>query len=288
MSAGGAPRRPPPGPDRPLPARVASEIVDVLRSLGDPARAAGVQRFFKEPIAALGIDTPTLRRVAAAQVRRLRPLWGPADAVDCTEHLLGGRELEVRGAGLLLLGGFQAGLTAAFLSRAETWLRSRLDNWALVDSFCALVLSPLLAREPSMETTLQAWSGAENLWVRRAALVTLVPEARRGRRLALVYSLAGDHWGDPEDLIHKATGWLLREAGRTDAGRLREFLLQHGSVIPRTALRYAIERFSPDERRRLLQATRAGTASESRVARRSGRRPTEPGGRNRAGSADLC
>jgi 3-methyladenine DNA glycosylase AlkD len=93
--------------------------------------------------------------------------------------------------------------------------------------------------------------------LRRAALVTLVPLARRGRFLELTYELAREHFSDREDLIHKATGWLLREAGKTDMPRLKRFVLRHGPAIPRTALRYAIERFPSKERAGLLEATRS-------------------------------
>ena len=100
------------------------------------------------------------------------------------------------------------------------------------------------------------------MWLRRAALVTLVPFARRGRRLVTAYRLAREHFADPEDLLHKAIGWLLRETGKTDGPRLKRFLLRHGPVIPRTALRYAIERFPATERAELLQATRSSSDEE--------------------------
>jgi 3-methyladenine DNA glycosylase AlkD len=215
-----------------------------------------VQRYFKHAVVALGIDTPTLRTYVREQVTRLRPVWTANHAVECCARLLQEPELELRGAGLLLLAGFERQLTAEFVSHAESWLQSRLDNWALVDSLCGLVLSPLLDREPAIEQALRRWSRADSLWVRRAALVTLVPSARRGRRLDLAYELAAAHFPDPEDLIHKATGWLLREAGKTDADRLRRFLLRHGPAVPRTTLRYAIERFPAAERARLLRTTR--------------------------------
>jgi len=164
--------------------------------------------------------------------------------------------MELRGAGLLILGAFKKEFKPALLAWAKRWLDTRLDNWALVDGFCGTVLSPLLEAHPSVEATLRAWSRARLLWIRRAALVTLVPFARRGKLLDLSYGLASEHFGDPEDLMHKATGWLLREAGKTDMPRLRAFLLEHGPAIPRTALRYAIERFPASERGRLLKLTR--------------------------------
>jgi len=231
-------------------------ITRTLRSWRDPARAEGVQRYFKHTVVALGIDTPTLRAYVNEQVARVRPLWTVKPALACCAGLLAQPEMELRGAGLLLLAGFQRHLTAEFVPTAESWLRNRLDNWALVDSFCSLVLSPLLNRDPNLESALRRWSKADSLWVRRAALVTLVPGARRGQRLGLAYDLATEHLADPEDLMHKATGWLLREAGKTDPARLRQFLLSHGPSIPRTTLRYAIERFSVTERAKLLRVTR--------------------------------
>jgi 3-methyladenine DNA glycosylase AlkD len=235
---------------------VAAALARQLREWRDPGRAAAIQRYFKGAVVSLGIGTPRLRCLARQQVSRRRTSWQAEDAIDCCDRLLHEPELEVRMTGVVLLSGFQKTLTADLLPLAEGWLRERLDNWALVDVFCGSILTPLLAREPALARTLARWSRDHRLWVRRASLVTLVLPARRGDRLDLAYRLAREHFADPEDLMHKATGWLLREAGKTDPGRLREFLLRHGPAIPRTALRYAIERFPAAERARLLRATR--------------------------------
>jgi 3-methyladenine DNA glycosylase AlkD len=81
--------------------------------------------------------------------------------------------------------------------------------------------------------------------------------ARKGERLDAAYGVAASLLGDREDLIHKAAGWLLREAGKTDSIKLETFLLTHGPKVPRTTLRYAIERMPEKKRRRILAATRA-------------------------------
>jgi 3-methyladenine DNA glycosylase AlkD len=95
------------------------------------------------------------------------------------------------------------------------------------------------------------------LWVRRAAAVSLTPLARRGENLDTAYSVATALLDSREDLMHKAVGWLLRECGKTDERKLEAFLLQKGPGVPRTALRYAIERFPPARRRRILEETRS-------------------------------
>ena len=242
--------------DSAAPALVAREISSRLRRMSDPVRARGAQQYFKHEIIALGIATPELRAFVRECIDKLRPCWQGRQAVELCDRLLREPELEIRGTGFLILGGFPKLLTPDLLRQAEGWCQRRLDNWALVDGFCSAVLSPWLKRHPEAEDQIVAWSTAKSLWLRRAALVTLVPFARRGLRLDAAYRLAREHFADSEDLIHKATGWLLREAGKTDMPRLRRFLLRHGPDIPRTALRYAIERFPLTERQTLLRLTR--------------------------------
>jgi 3-methyladenine DNA glycosylase AlkD len=94
------------------------------------------------------------------------------------------------------------------------------------------------------------------MWVRRASIVGLIPLARRGDSLDLVYEIARRLHADREDLIQKAVGWALREAGKTDIARLERYLRANGASIPRTTLRYAIERFPETRRRALLIATK--------------------------------
>jgi 3-methyladenine DNA glycosylase AlkD len=241
---------------RPSPEQEVREITSRLRRLGDPKRARATQRYFKHEVAALGIATPVALAFASERARELRQVWKISQAIQLCDRLFHEPELEIRGTGILILGAFRDELKPAILKPAERWLRRHLDNWALVDAFSRTVLSPLLERHPEVEKTLNAWSHAELLWLRRAALVTLVRFARRGHHLNTAYRLAREHFADSEDLMHKATGWLLREAGKTDMPRLKRFLLQHGPAIPRTALRYAIERFPATERAKLLKATR--------------------------------
>ena len=81
--------------------------------------------------------------------------------------------------------------------------------------------------------------------------------ARHGAHIDAAYRVATALHDDEEDLIHKATGWLLREAGQTDRRRLETYLLRHGPRLPRTALRYAIERFPAERRRAILLRTRS-------------------------------
>lgn len=234
---------------------IETRILAELESCTDEARARSTQRFFKEPISALGIPAPILRAMAKAWQRELKA-WCLADIEALCGQLLSYRPLEIRLLGLLVLGGFRKSFDRALFSRLEPRLREDLDNWALVDGCCSEVISPLLQRLPDLTLELPRWLATESLWLRRAALVSLVPFARRGQHLELIYALAEHALSHPEDLMHKALGWLLREAGKADATRLEAFLLRHRAAIPRTSVRYALERFSQADRTRLMRETR--------------------------------
>jgi 3-methyladenine DNA glycosylase AlkD len=98
---------------------------------------------------------------------------------------------------------------------------------------------------------------------------------RQGHALREAYAVAKTLHADKADLIQKAVGWMLREAGKTDARRLARYLRANGSAIPRTTVRYAIERFSPSKRRELLKATKQNQAGRAQrwASKRPAKRP---------------
>jgi 3-methyladenine DNA glycosylase AlkD len=91
------------------------------------------------------------------------------------------------------------------------------------------------------------------MWVRRAAAVGLIPSFRRGLALDAAYDVAEMLHPDTEDLIQKAVGWMLREAGKRDEGRLLAYLDAHAASMPRVTVRYAIEKLDPAVRSRYLK-----------------------------------
>jgi 3-methyladenine DNA glycosylase AlkD len=117
---------------------------------------------------------------------------------------------------------------------------------------CGVVIGPLLVSYPALSREMRTWSMHTNMWVRRASIVGLLHPVRRGHTLDLVYDIAKRLHADDEDLVQKAVGWGLREAGKVDSARLEKYLRANVRGIPRTTLRYAIERFEPGKRKQLL------------------------------------
>ena len=129
-----------------------------------------------------------------------------------------------------------------YLNHAE-----RANNWDLVDLSAPKILGEYLLSVPS-PTPLDELSVDSCLWRQRIAIISTLTLIRHNR-LDDTFRLAKRYLSHHHPLIHKATGWMLREAGKRDATRLHDFLEQYASQMPRTALRYAIERLDADTRR---------------------------------------
>lgn len=136
---------------------------------------------------------------------------------------------------------------------------TQANNWDLVDLSCPKILGQWLAQpdinpgaDPEILFTL-ARSG--NLWLERIAIVSTMPLIAAGR-FDITLTLAGQYLSHPHPLIHKATGWMLREAGKRHLPTLLSFLDAHAPAMPRTALRYAIEKLHPELRRHYLTLPR--------------------------------
>lgn len=121
----------------------------------------------------------------------------------------------------------------------------RINNWDIVDSSAAAVVGAYLANKP--RDILYSLAKSEDIWERRIAIISTFWFIRKGE-LDDTFAIAEILLHDRHDLIHKAVGWMLREAGKRNEVQLRAFLKKHAPTMPRTALRYAIERFSPEER----------------------------------------
>jgi len=239
-------------------AEVAARVRAVLRSRANPEKARSGQAFFKEPVILLGVSATESRALAREIYGEVKKSWSWKEATALADLLLPDPYLEVKGIAILILGRFVKSAPAAgMLSKAKSWLQAGFcDNWASVDTLCPEVIAPLLAGTPGLLRQVQDWSLSGNRWVKRASAVSLIPLARRGIELNRAYANARRLFASRDDLIQKANGWLLREAGKTDMKQLEGFLLAHGPAIPRTTLRYAIERFPAAKRKQILLKTK--------------------------------
>lgn len=125
-----------------------------------------------------------------------------------------------------------------------------LNNWDLVDVTCAKIVGPEL--EGTNRKELYTWAKSKDLWTRRISIVSTHYYIKKND-LDDAYKLSKILLKDEEDLMHKAVGWMLRECGKKDMKKLEKFIVDNYKQMPRTMLRYAIEKFPETKRKKLLQ-----------------------------------
>jgi 3-methyladenine DNA glycosylase AlkD len=240
-------------------ARAAARARRELKQMSQPAGSFDAGRYFRDAgdLAFYNVGTGPMRALARAIHAQHRDVWTLDDAVAFAGVLIEDRYLEVKSVAIEVLARYRRDFHPGLLPVWKRWLaENHSANWATTDAMCGALIGPLVVAFPGLGAQLRTWSRDRNMWLRRASIVGLIPRARRGESLDLVYRIAKRLHADREDLIQKAVGWALREAGKTDSPRLERYLRANGSRIPRTTLRYAIERFPDEKRRALLKATR--------------------------------
>lgn len=224
-----------------------NELKKDLSSLGEKDRAANYQRFFKtgkgeygEGDIFLGIIVPNIRKVA----RKYKEL----DVADISK-LVSSPIHEERMCALVIM-------TLRYPKDKDTFYKLYLDNlkyinnWDLVDVTCPRIVGDYLLDKP--REILYQMASSKNLWEKRISIISTCMFVRNGEyEDTLKISEILLH--DEHDLIHKAVGWMLREAGNKSKKTEEEFLRKHYKAMPRTALRYAIEKFPEVERKKYLK-----------------------------------
>jgi 3-methyladenine DNA glycosylase AlkD len=241
--------------------RAAGGAVRELQRLARPAGDFDARRYFRDSgdLGFYNVGTGAMRALARSIHAANCERWSVDDAMRFADRLIVDRYLETKSVGIEVVARYRSDFTPVLLARWKRWLAANHSaNWATTDAICGALIGPLLVRFPDRAPLMRAWSRSRNLWVRRASIVSLIPLARRGLALDLLYEIAERLHPDGADLIQKAVGWALREAGKQDEARLERYLRAHGPAIPRTTLRYAIERFPPRTRAALLKETRHG------------------------------
>lgn len=240
----------------------AVEVQRALAGLADPERARFLQRFFKTGPGEYA-EGDKLRGLTVPQIRTVVREAGPVATRELAK-LLASPWHEDRLAGLLIAVRRSSRSRATederrelhefYLAQARA---GRINNWDLVDVTVGELVGRWLADRPPSERArlLDRLASSKNLWERRIAMVA-TQQFIRAAEFADALRIAATLRDDKHDLIHKAVGWMLREIGQRDRLILDAFLMEHVAYLPRTALRYAIEKHSPAERQKWLTTPR--------------------------------
>lgn len=124
----------------------------------------------------------------------------------------------------------------------EKWVNSYVNNWASCDTLCNHTVGTFLEMYPDYISRLKEWARSDNRWTKRAAAVTLIIPARKGMFLQDIFEIADILLYDPDDLVQKGYGWMLKAASEAHQEEVFDYVMSKKATMPRTSLRYAIEK----------------------------------------------
>ena len=229
----------------------AMEAEDALRALAHPGKARTAAKYFKTGLGEYG-EGDQFYGIRVPQVREVARQFNTLSLEGCVALLQSPYNEARLMALVILVRRFEKGDVATQEAVYTTFLaqRHRVNNWNLVDSSAPFISGPyLLERDRAVLRTLAV---SPVMWDRRIAVLSTFAFIR-ARDLTETLQLCEMLLADPQDLMHKACGWMLRELGKRDVAALLGFIRTHYSAMPRTMLRYAIEKFEPETRKQLLQ-----------------------------------
>jgi len=233
----------------------AAQVVVALLPLADPERAVQASRYLKSDLHFLGVSVPGIRAVVTA-ADRSRPGLGRPEALAWASALWREPVHERRIAAIEVVRRHVRLLRPADLAGLEAWVREA-HGWAYVDPLAADIAGPVALLHPDAWPLIDAWATDEDFWIRRSALLTLLPGIRRGGLERERFErYATPMLTEKEFFIRKAIGWVLREAAKKDPAYVAEWTLSHLDQMSGVTFREAVRRLPAEQAARLRAAYR--------------------------------
>jgi 3-methyladenine DNA glycosylase AlkD len=198
------------------------------------------QRFFKEKVKFYGIKTAIVTKISKKYFDAIKDK-NKSDIFRLCEELFQSGYIEES----FIASNWSYNLHAQSEDKDflmfEKWIEKYVNNWASCDTLCNHTVGAFIEKFPEYVNNLKNWAKSDNSWMRRAAAVSLIIPAKKGKFLEEAFEISNLLIADKEDLVRKGYGWLLKEESRTYQNEVFEYVMKNKHKMPRTALRYAIE-----------------------------------------------
>lgn len=227
------------------------EIIEQVKSAleavsSEQNRLSGL-RFFKEDVCLIGVKSADTRNISKSYYDLVKDmdnvklfelceeLW----ETNCMELCLVACDWSLKRKKEFVEADFEV---------FERWVSSYITNWATCDTFCNHNVGEFVMKFPNYVERLKIWANSDNRWVKRAAAVSLIIPARKGLYHKEIYQIADILLLDSDDMVQKGYGWMLKSASQFNQDDVFEFVCERKHIMPRTALRYAIEKMPYEKR----------------------------------------
>ncbi len=220
---------------------ILSEIRQTLKDSIDEKTQSNSQNFFKEKIKFYGVKVPLVNKIskesfAIIQNKPKKFIFGL-----CSELWKSGY-LEESFIACNWSYYIHLNYETKDFDIFEEWVNTYVNNWASCDTLCNHSIGTFIEMYPQYIPKLKGWAKSGNRWVKRAAAVTLIIPARKGLFLKDIFEIADILLLDKDDLVQKGYGWMLKAASESHQKEVFDYVISKKATMPRTALRYAIEK----------------------------------------------
>ncbi|MFH1564378.1 MAG: DNA alkylation repair protein [bacterium] len=219
---------------------IISKIQEELKENIDLEYKKGACNFFKEKINPMGVRTPTVRKISAKYFSEVKDLGKKNIFVLC-EKLLTGYD-EEKTVAFDWAYRIRKQYTKNDFKVFEGWLKKYVSNWGACDTFCTHAFGYFIFQFTEYLVELKKWAKSKNRWLRRASAVILIYPNRERKYLDEAFEIADILFNDEDDLVQKGYGWMLKEISNLYPKKVFEYVMARKENMPRTALRYAIEK----------------------------------------------
>jgi len=224
---------------------------DLVLSVDEKTKSS-YSRFFKEEVTCYGVKSALVGKIAKDYFNEIKTEDKKEVFVLCEELLRSDYNEEAFIAfewAYLVRNKYSEDDFFTF----EHWIENYVNNWAKCDTLCNHSVGSFIEKFPSYIANLKTWTASDNRWVRRAAAVTLILPGRKGNFLNDIFEISDRLLTDKDDLVQKGYGWMLKEASKSHQQEVFEYVMRNKKDMPRTALRYAIEKLPTDLRAKAME-----------------------------------
>lgn len=220
-------------------------IIKELKENSDEKRKESIGNFFKEKIINYGVKAPIVKKIGKKYFKEISS-YGKDEIFKLCDELWQSGYIEESFIACNWSYYIHKDYKPNDFKVFEHWVDNYITNWASCDTLCNHTIGEFLEMYPQYASKLKVWAKSKNRWKRRAAAVSFIIPARKGKFSKEIFEIADILLLDDDDLVQKGYGWMLKALSEYYQKDVWEFVMDKKKIMPRTALRYAIEKMPKD------------------------------------------
>jgi 3-methyladenine DNA glycosylase AlkD len=230
-------------------------LISIRRKLADDSdeklRESG-KRFFKEDVKSYGFKSADVAKISKEYFKLIKDK-SKAEIFELCEELWKSGFMEESFIACSWSYNIHKDFKPEDINVFERWIGKYVTNWAACDTLCNHTVGEFIEMYPEYISFLKKWAKSENRWMKRASSVTLIIPAKKGKFLNDVFEIADILLQDDDDIVQKGYGWMLKVAANKHLNEVFDYVVKNKRIMPRTSLRYAVEKMPEDMKRKAME-----------------------------------